>query len=202
MISEVGIWVINAVCRQLRAWQDDGVPVLPVSINVSARHLDDARLRQQIVDALQTYRIDPRLLSIEITESTAMSDPATTIAVLRKLKTLGVQSAIDDFGTGYSSLSYLKQLPADTLKIDRSFVHDITSDPNDRGIAKAIIDLGHSLSMKITAEGVEDAEQLAILEAMGCEQLQGWLFAKAMPADDVTRMLLEGELPARRSAGQ
>lgn len=202
MISEVGIWVINAVCRQLRAWQDDGVPVLPVSINVSARHLDDARLHQQIVDALQTYRIDPRLLSIEITESTAMSDPATTIAVLRKLKTLGVQSAIDDFGTGYSSLSYLKQLPADTLKIDRSFVHDITSDPNDRGIAKAIIDLGHSLSMKITAEGVEDAEQLAILEAMGCEQLQGWLFAKAMPADDVTRMLLEGELPARRSAGQ
>ena len=176
--------------------------MLPVSINVSARHLDDARLHQQIVDALQTYRIDPRLLSIEITESTAMSDPATTIAVLRKLKTLGVQSAIDDFGTGYSSLSYLKQLPADTLKIDRSFVHDITSDPNDRGIAKAIIDLGHSLSMKITAEGVEDAEQLAILEAMGCEQLQGWLFAKAMPADDVTRMLLEGELPARRSAGQ
>ena len=118
-----------------------------------------------------------------------MDEPTVTVDVLHSLQSQGVGSAIDDFGTGYSSLSYLKQLPADKLKVDRSFVRDLTTDPNDRDIAKAIIELAHSLSMQTVAEGVEDDDQLAILQEMGCDLVQGWLFAKAMSADNAANYL-------------
>lgn len=189
LITAVEDWVIDRVCRDLRRWSSSGAPVVPVNINVSARHLADKMLRRQLVTALERYKIPPQLVVIEVTETTAMSEPKETIKVLQELQSMGVQSAIDDFGTGYSSLSYLKQLPANTLKIDRSFVRDIAHDPNDRDIAKAIIELGHSLSMEITAEGVEDESQLAILRDMGCDKIQGWLFAKAMSAKDIRKLL-------------
>ncbi len=192
LISAVEDWVIDRVCNDLQQWSRNGVPLLPVNINVSARHLADKMLRRRLLSALQRHQIPPKLICIEVTETTAMSEPEETIKVLQELQEIGVQSAIDDFGTGYSSLSYLKQLPANTLKIDRSFVRDIAHDHNDRDIAKAIVELGHSLSMEITAEGVEDTAQLAILRKMGCDKIQGWLFAKALPADEMAELLRGG----------
>ncbi|WP_078118387.1 EAL domain-containing protein [Thiosocius teredinicola] len=192
LISAVEDWVIDRVCNDLQQWSRSGVPLLPVNINVSARHLADKMLRRRLLSALQRHQIPPKLICIEVTETTAMSEPEETIKVLQELQEIGVQSAIDDFGTGYSSLSYLKQLPANTLKIDRSFVRDIAHDHNDRDIAKAIVELGHSLSMEITAEGVEDTAQLAILRKMGCDKIQGWLFAKALPADEMAELLRGG----------
>lgn len=191
LITELEDWVINDVCRQVSEWLEDDVPLVPVSVNISAQHLADQNLRRRFVNAMQRYGVESRWLSIEVTESTAMREPQETIEVLRELQLLGLQSAIDDFGTGYSSLSYLKQLPANTLKIDRSFVKDIVTDSNDRDISNAIIDLGHSLSMRTIAEGVETEEQLALLREMGCDLIQGWLFAKAISADDVARYLLD-----------
>ena len=188
-VTDLENWVIEHCCRHLREWQKAQVPVVPVSINVSAQHLSDRRLEQRIVDALTRNAVPPSLLSIEVTESAAMDEPTVTVDVLRSLQSQGVGSAIDDFGTGYSSLSYLKQLPADKLKVDRSFVRDLTTDPNDRDIAKAIIELAHSLSMQTVAEGVEDDDQLAILQEMGCDLVQGWLFAKAMSADNAANYL-------------
>ena len=200
LMAELENWLIEAVCRQMHAWRDDGVALIPVSINVSAQHLGDSRLEQRIVSALERFDIAPKLLTIEITESTAMNKPQETVHVLRGLRARGVHSAIDDFGTGYSSLSYLKQLPVDTLKIDVSFVRDLSTDPNDRDIARAIVDLGHTLSMKITAEGVETEVQLEILREMGCDQVQGWLFAKAAPATETMEFLIAtGNRPKTRN---
>ncbi len=197
LITELENWVIESVCRQLHTWRQAKIPLVPVSINLSAQHLSDARLEQRIVNALRLYDVPPGLLAIEVTESTAMNEPQETVSVLRGLQLLGIHSAIDDFGTGYSSLSYLKQLPADILKIDRSFVRDLTSDPNDRDIAKAIVDLAHSLSMKTVAEGVEDEDQLNILREMHCDLVQGWLFAKAAPADEVAEFLTRNRKSAK-----
>ena len=189
LVTELENWMIEHCCRSLRDWLKDSVPVVPVSVNVSAQHLSDRRLEQRIVDALAGNAVPPDLLLIEITESTAMDEPMVTVEVLRSLQSLGIRSAIDDFGTGYSSLSYLKQLPADKLKVDRSFIRDLTTDPNDRDISKAIIELAHSLSMQTVAEGVEDREQLEILQDMGCDLVQGWLFAKAMTAEKTAEYL-------------
>jgi len=189
LITDLENWVIDEACRQLRCWAEDGLPLVPVSVNVSAQHLDGQKLQQCFVAAMRKYQIPASLLSLEITESTAMREPNETIDALRALQALGVQSAIDDFGTGYSSLSYLKRLPTETLKIDRSFIKDIEQDANDRDISRAIIDLAHSLSMRVIAEGVEDSQQLALLRNMGCDFIQGWLFARPMPADGLAAYL-------------
>lgn len=206
LITELENWVIDNVCCQLHTWREQDIPLIPISVNLSAQHLSDFQLEQRIVSTLSRHDVQPDLLSIEITESTAMNEPQETVKVLRGLQAHGIHSAIDDFGTGYSSLSYLKQLPVDKLKIDRSFVRDLTSDPNDRDIAKAIVDLAHSLSMKTVAEGVEDKDQLNILREMGCDLVQGWLFAKALSANDMAEFLLQNRksvkpiLPIAKSA--
>lgn len=202
LMPELESWLIQKVCWQLQAWRALAVPLVPVSINVSAQHMGDSLLEQRIAGALEHHEVPSELLSIEITESTAMSEPQKAIDVLRALRRRGVRSAIDDFGIGYSSLSHLKQLPVDTLKIDRSFVRDLEVDQNDRDIARAVVDLGHSMAMRIIAEGVETDAQLEILRRMGCDLVQGWLFAKAAPADEVAAFLLrslaEGSIVDRR----
>ena len=188
IIVDLETWMIERVGSDLRRWKATGYSPLPVSINLSAKYLATDRLRHTVKSVLGDD-LTPNLISIEITESTAMSDPEETVRVLDGLRELGVRASIDDFGTSYSSLSHLKQLPVVALKIDRSFIRDIVSDMDDRSIAKTVVELGHSLSLSVVAEGVETEAQLAYLSEVGCDFAQGWLFAKAMPAEQVPRYL-------------
>jgi diguanylate cyclase (GGDEF)-like protein len=209
LIEPVGIWVIRAACKQIAAWIAAGIGPVPVAVNVSVKQLLHARVDQDsahaggdsaaliespalepaIERALREYSIATNLLEIELTESALMLHAAKTVALLQRLKGLGIQISIDDFGTGYSSLAYLKRFPINTIKIDQTFVRDITTDPDDAAITVAIISLAHSLKLKVVAEGVETREQLEFLRARGCDQAQGYLLARPMPADAITTLL-------------
>jgi diguanylate cyclase (GGDEF)-like protein/PAS domain S-box-containing protein len=182
LIVPMGPWVLRTACAQARRWQERGHPELAVSVNISAREFQHPDLVSQVRRALEETRLPPRCLELEITESHAMQNAEMTIATLREVKALGVRVSIDDFGIGYSSLSYLKRLPIDTLKIDQSFVRDITTDPDDAAIATAVIALAHTLKLQVVAEGVETDEQLAFLAARQCDRMQGYLFSPALPA--------------------
>jgi diguanylate cyclase (GGDEF)-like protein/PAS domain S-box-containing protein len=184
MVGQIGEWVLRTACRQIRAWEDAGIAV-PVAVNVSARQFQQYDLSELIRGVLTEAAVPPRLLEVELTESAVMGDAEASVVMLERLKALGVQISIDDFGTGYSSLSYLKRLPLDVLKIDQSFVRDISSDPNDAAIVRAIITLAHSLGMKVIAEGVENEAQLAFLNAYGCQYAQGYLFGQPMTAESL-----------------
>ena len=186
MVGQIGEWVLRSACRQIRAWQDAGI-AMPVAVNVSARQFQQYDLAELVRTVLTEAAVAPRLLEIELTESAVMQDAEASVITLERLKTLGVQISIDDFGTGYSSLSYLKRLPLDQLKIDQSFVRDISSDPNDAAIVRAVITLARSLGMKVIAEGVETEAQLAFLNAYGCQYAQGYLFGQPMTAEEVLR---------------
>ena len=208
LIEPVGIWVIQAACKQIAAWIAAGIGPVPIAVNVSVKQLlhgrvdpDSVRgpgaiatlveapaLEPAIERALREHSIATNLLEIELTESALMLHAAKTVALLQRLKSLGVQISIDDFGTGYSSLAYLKRFPINTVKIDQTFVRDITTDPDDAAITLAIISLAHSLKLKVVAEGVETREQLDFLRAHGCDQAQGYLLARPMPADAVTAL--------------
>jgi len=177
LIVELGEWVLRAACAQLRAWQLEGL-ALPVAVNVSARQFHQGNLADLVMAVAKDSQVDPRLLEIELTEHAIMLDTQASISTLERLKSYGISISIDDFGTGYSSLSYLKRLPLDILKIDRSFVHDITTDSNDEAIVRAIIGLARSLGMKVIAEGVEQDTQLSFLNAYGCNFGQGYLFGR------------------------
>jgi diguanylate cyclase (GGDEF)-like protein/PAS domain S-box-containing protein len=177
LIVELGEWVLRAACEQLRAWQKEGF-ALPVAVNVSARQFHHGNLADLVMAVTADSHVDPRLIEIELTESAIMQDTQASISTLECLKSYGISIAIDDFGTGYSSLSYLKRLPLDMLKIDRSFVHDITTDSNDEAIVRAIIGLARSLGKKVIAEGVEQDTQLSFLNAYGCNFGQGYLFGR------------------------
>jgi EAL domain-containing protein (putative c-di-GMP-specific phosphodiesterase class I) len=155
----------------------------------SAALIESPALEPAIERALREYSIATNLLEIELTESALMLHAAKTVALLQRLKGLGIQISIDDFGTGYSSLAYLKRFPINTIKIDQTFVRDITTDPDDAAITVAIISLAHSLKLKVVAEGVETREQLEFLRARGCDQAQGYLLARPMPADAITTLL-------------
>ncbi|NIO41392.1 MAG: EAL domain-containing protein [Burkholderiales bacterium] len=185
MVGKIGEWVLRDACRQIRQWQDNGLTPR-IAVNVSPRQFQQYDVAELISDAISEARISPEFLEIELTESAVMHNAEASVVALEKLKTLGVRVSIDDFGTGYSSLSYLKRFPIENLKIDRSFVRDISSDPNDAAIVRAIITLARNLGMKVTAEGVETEEQLAFLNAYGCEYAQGYLFGKPMAADELT----------------
>lgn len=191
LIHEIGDWMLENVCRQIRAWREEGIVVPRVAVNLSARQLRDAGLARRIAWLLESHEVPARLLEIEVTESAAMDNPGKAVLVLGELGTLGVTLTIDDFGTGYSSLSYLKRLPIDSLKIDRSFVLDITHDANDLAIARGTIALAHSLGLRVVAEGVETEEQRELLRASGCDELQGYLVAAPMPADELAAFLRE-----------
>ena len=181
LINAIGRWVIEEACRQAGAWRDQGLR-MRVAINLSVHQLRQADLATWIVDALQRHQINPDLITCEITESTAMDDTEVTMRVLSALDEVGVHISIDDFGTGHSSLSYLRKLPADELKIDRSFVSDLETSEDARKVAVAVINLAKALKLNVVAEGVETEEQDRILREFGCDQLQGFLFAKPMSA--------------------
>jgi diguanylate cyclase (GGDEF)-like protein len=198
LIVPIGRWVLLEACRQAREWQSryDTDVALVVSVNLSGKHLQQATLIDEVHEILETTGIDPRHLIIEITETVAMAGAETTIAILRKLKSLGVQLAIDDFGTGFSSLAYLKRFPVDLLKIDKSFVDGVAFRDDDRAIVEAIIALGHALGLRVIAEGVEGPEQLEQLRSLGSELGQGYFFGKPLSADRTTGMpsLLEAHV--------
>jgi len=179
LVNSIGRWVIGEACRQTRAWRDQRLR-MRVAINLSAHQLRQADLAAQIADALRLHRISPDLLTCEVTESSAMDDVDATIAVLSDLARMGVRVSIDDFGTGHSSLSYLRKLPASELKIDRSFVLDLEASSDARKVALAVINLAKALDLKVVAEGVETQGQERLLREFGCDQLQGYLFAKPM----------------------
>jgi len=186
MILELGEWVLRTACRQNRAWQEAGMPPISVSVNLSMRQFRQHDLVERVRQILQETGLDPGCLELEITESmTADVDYATR--VLRQLKGLGVRISIDDFGTGYSSLLYLKKFPIDKLKIDRSFVMDLLDDGSDAAIVTTITSMARHMNLKVTAEGVENADQLAFLKTRRCEEAQGYFFTRPIPADEFAR---------------
>jgi EAL domain-containing protein (putative c-di-GMP-specific phosphodiesterase class I) len=189
LIGALGNWVIDEACRQMHAWADEGLR-MRVAINLSVHQLREEGLVERIQDALNRHAIEPSHLLCEITESAAMEDIKGTQRTFEGLAGIGVFLSIDDFGTGYSSLSYLRQLPARQLKIDRSFVADLETSNDARSIVRAVVHLAHALNLHVVAEGVETEGQRDILREMTCDELQGYFFAKPMPAD----MLLEWAL--------
>ncbi len=191
LIVPVGKWVIRTACEQLGRWQADGVTPRPIAINLSARQFQQKDLETSIGEILRDTGADPSLLEFELTESLLMHDAEDAVRTLTQMKARGLRLSVDDFGTGYSSLAYLKRFPLDALKIDRAFVRDVTSDPNDATIVLTIINLAHSLRLKVVAEGVESAAQLDFLRAHGCDEIQGYGFARPLPAADCSRMLID-----------
>lgn len=192
----IGQWVIHTVCRQVQTWLETGLNVVPISINVSAMEFRNKKFLEGVIQIIRETALAPRYLELEITESVLMHDAESAVAVLESLRAMGVRLAIDDFGTGYSSLSFLKQFPIDALKIDKSFVRDITTDPNDATIVGAMIGLGRNLKLRVVAEGVETHRQLAFLRAHLCDEGQGFLFSHPLAVTDFAHLLIaeEGEL--------
>jgi len=191
LIVPIGEWVIRTACKQVASWQEAGFTDLRMAVNISARQFTDSDIVKVVLDAVIQTNIEPQHLEVEITESMLMEDTSINISALKELKEHGVQISIDDFGTGYSSLSYLKRFHIDALKIDQSFVRDITTDSDDAAIASAVIALGQSLHLTVVAEGVETEEQLSILKKQGCHEAQGYLFSKPVPAEDFAQLLQE-----------
>jgi diguanylate cyclase (GGDEF)-like protein len=191
LIVPLGRWVLHEACRQARQWQLAAAPGmnLAISVNLSARQLQQPGLVEEIAAVLRETRLEPGALRLEITETVVMHDAPATLAKLEALKALGVQLAIDDFGTGYSSLGYLKRFPVDTLKIDRSFVKGVGKNVEDSAIVRAVITVAKSLGLSVTAEGIENADQLEQLRALGCDHGQGYYFAKPMPSDRLPALL-------------
>ncbi len=190
LIVPIGAWVLATACKQIRAWQDAGTPIR-VAVNLSAHQFRQQDLPHLVRQALERSGASPALLELELTESAVMEEPEATARVLRDLENLGVTIAIDDFGTGYSSLAYLKVFSLHKLKIDRSFVQDLARDPDDAAIVRGLVGLAHSLGLTVIAEGVESEDQRAMLLRLGCDEFQGWLFSKALPADACGRLLAE-----------
>jgi diguanylate cyclase (GGDEF)-like protein/PAS domain S-box-containing protein len=189
LILDVGQWVLHEACRQGCAWQAQGLPPVRIAVNISALQFGDPDFPRTVSAALQASGLEARHLELELTESILMHDVERAGGSLEQLKTLGLELAIDDFGTGYSSLSYLKRFPIDLLKIDQSFVRDITSDKDDAAITSAIIALTHNLGLRTIAEGVETAEQFRFLESHGCDEVQGFLFSRPLAPDECTDLL-------------
>lgn len=189
LIVPVGDWVFQTACAQLCAWNAAGWPALRMAVNLSPRQLQDTGLEMMVERVLAAAGCDPRLIELEITENVLLRHAATTLETLDALRALGVRLAIDDFGTGYSSLSYLRRYSIDTLKVDRSFVHDVPGDADDCALATAIIVLAQSLKLDVIAEGVETEAQRAFLQERGCHQMQGYLFSRPVPAGEIPRLL-------------
>jgi len=193
LIVPLGEWVLRAACAQNKYWQSGAYAPVSVSVNLSGRQFHHRNLVEKIEGILRQTRLDPQWLDLEITETYAMQDADFTLSILKELKRMGVRISMDDFGTGYSSLSHLKHFPIDTLKIDRSFVKDLASDPKEEAIVSAIIVLAHSLGMDVVGEGVETAEELAILRKHHCDKIQGYYFSRPIPANDFESLLSAGK---------
>ncbi len=189
LIVPIGEWVVRTACAQNKAWQQAGLAPITVAVNISARQFREKSLLQVIQNILEQTGLEPKWLELEVTESVIMHDAQHVIAALQAFHDMGVTLSVDDFGTGYSSLSYLKRFPVDRLKIDQSFVRDIGTDADDAAIVQAVINLGHSMNLRVIAEGVETEEQLAFLRRHSCDEVQGYLFGKPMPAEELGRLL-------------
>jgi diguanylate cyclase (GGDEF)-like protein/PAS domain S-box-containing protein len=189
LIVPIGAWVMRTACAQNKAWQDAGLGHLRVAVNLSARQFSATELLPGIEQVLRDTGLEPSCLELELTESLFMSDVTPAVDLLHRMKSLGVKLSIDDFGTGYSSFSYLSRFPIDVLKIDRSFVNDITHDANDAAIVASIIALAHNLRLSVIAEGVETAEQLDYLRHQGCDEMQGYYFSRPLPAQEFEQLL-------------
>ena len=193
LILPVGDWVLRAACEQGKAWESEGLP-LRVAVNLSSRQFKGENLAATLSEILNDTGMDPSCLELELTESLLMGDAQVSSATLDDLRIQpGLRLSIDDFGTGYSSLSYLKRLPLDALKVDRSFVRDIATDPNDAAIVTSIINLAHNLRLKVIAEGVETEEQLAYLQKHGCDLVQGFYFSEPVPAAELSKLVRRDE---------
>jgi diguanylate cyclase (GGDEF)-like protein len=192
LIAPIGEWVLHRLCVQLKE-STDSAPNLILSSNISARQFQDPNFFLTVMSMLETVGAEPRNLELELTESSIMTTLDSGVRTLNALRDAGVRISIDDFGTGFSSLSYLKRLPIDILKIDRSFVHEASTDPDDAALIMAIITLAHNLRLKVVAEGVESEEQLRFLHLLRCDEIQGYLFSKPLPVDDFKHLLDEGQ---------
>lgn len=191
LIATLTEWVLREACRQACLWQHAGFPELRMSVNLSGYQFGQQNVTEMVRQALQDYPIKPANLELELTENSLVQNRVENIQILDALKQLGVQLAVDDFGTGYSSLVYLKTFPIDTLKIDRSFVRDISTDPNDAAITRAIVAMAKSLDLDLVAEGVETQEQLLFLKELGCRRIQGFFFGRPVPAKQFEQYLLD-----------
>ncbi len=192
LIVPIGEWVMDTACAQNATWQKQGLPPIVMAVNLSARQFRQENLSVVITRVLERHGLQPRWLELELTESMVMQNAEQTVATLRELNRLGVRIALDDFGTGYSSLNYLKRFPIDKLKIDQSFVRDLTRDPDDAAIVLAIIAMAHSLNLKVIAEGVETREQFDYLQSHNCDEVQGYYFSKPVPAHEFAELLRDG----------
>jgi diguanylate cyclase (GGDEF)-like protein/PAS domain S-box-containing protein len=191
-ITAIDEWVLRTACAQFRAWQEAGLLNLSITVNLSAKEFQRPDIVDRISLILQETGLEPKLLELEITESVAMKNPEHTIANINRLAEMGVHISIDDFGTGYSSLSYMKRLPIQKLKIDQSFIRDIATDPDDRAIITAVTSMAHSMNMKVIAEGVETEDQLSFLIETHCDEAQGYLFSRPLPAEEFRELVEAG----------
>jgi diguanylate cyclase (GGDEF)-like protein len=189
LILTIGEWVLQKACEQNKAWMDQGYPPLCVTVNVSGQQFKRTDMVRLVSNILQATHLPAEQLQLELTESVLMKNVSNTVVKLNELKKMGVSIAVDDFGTGYSSLAYLKRFKLDTLKIDQSFVRDISNDADDAAIVSAIINMAHSLGMNVVAEGVESREQLEFLRANACDQIQGYYFSQPLPAEAFANLL-------------
>ena len=183
LIVELGALVVDKACAQLAQWQDAGLPLVPVSINVSTRQFADANVQGLFRSAMQRYKLSPELLEIELTESCMLGDDDLVIREMRALQALGIKLLVDDFGTGYSSLSQLQRMNFDVLKVDMAFTTALGQSGESTVFFKAIIWMAHALGMQVVAEGVETAEQLAILQSLSCDEIQGYFISRPVPAE-------------------
>jgi EAL domain-containing protein (putative c-di-GMP-specific phosphodiesterase class I) len=191
LIVPIGEWVLREACKQNKMWQDKGLKHIAMAVNISMLQFRQKEFVDTVSRALKETGLDPKYLELELTESIVMEDIEATIKTLHELKAKGIRLSIDDFGTGYSSLSYLKRMPIDMLKIDRSFVMDITVDANDAAIARATIQLAQSMDLEVIAEGVETREQLELLCNLQCNKIQGYLFSKPLPSHEIKGVLIK-----------
>jgi EAL domain-containing protein (putative c-di-GMP-specific phosphodiesterase class I) len=189
LIVSIGEWVLREACRQVRTWQARGLPALRVAVNVSALQFRRLDLVETVRLALSDAGVDARYLEIELTETALMTHPEESVEILERLSRMGVIVSVDDFGTGYSSMSYLRRFPIDKLKIDRSFISHLMTSADDASIVRAIISLAHGLRLKVVAEGVETAEQVAYLQKLGCDQFQGYYFGRPVNASAFEQLM-------------
>jgi diguanylate cyclase (GGDEF)-like protein len=199
LILPIGNWVLREACRQARAWADAGLTLATIAVNISAMELRDEHFLAGVFAALKDTGLPPSCLELELTESVLMGHTGSTEAILKALRAKGVQLAVDDFGTGYSSLSYLRRFSIDTLKIDQSFVRQISDGPDETTIVAAVIGLGRNLKLRVVAEGVETQEELAFLQAHQCHEAQGYFFSKPLRPEQFARLLAKG-IPEGKSA--
>ena len=190
LIVPMGEWILKTACKQTKIWHDEGYP-LHVAVNLSLRQFQQKDLANEINEIVRQSGLDPAFLDIEVTESSIMNNAESAVDTLRRLQETGIKVSIDDFGTGYSSLGYLKQLPIDILKIDKSFVQDVTNNPDDAALVMTIITLAHNMRLKVVAEGVETEDQLRFLHLLKCDEWQGYLFSKPIPAEAFRELLVE-----------